>query len=310
MILNLLSSKNFITFNKIVAKKLGLESALTLGEICSLSNIFKDREFYFTYSQIADETCLSEYAVKKAVQKLVTLGILSIKRKGIPCKSWYTISENKIIEILESDFHSSSPYESEGTRDYESEESSTDEIGGSFKYKDIREKYKEKDIISCSTNNDNDNFLESNPKSKKETPPKKFVKPCVEEIADYCKERGNSIDAQYFFDYYESKGWLIGKNHMKDWKACVRTWERKEVARKKTERKESAYGDFANVFEARAYSEEMIAKDNSLYDFFDKHYNDWLLAHCPTGSAFDIFRQKQTSIDEKNGRSYDYWSND
>ena len=237
MILNLLSSKNFITFNKIVAKKIGLESALTLGEICSLSNIFKDREFYFTYSQIADETCLSEYAVKKAVQKLVTLGILNIKRKGIPCKSWYTISENKIIKILESDFHSSSPYESEGTRDYESEETSTDEIGGSFKYKDIKEKYKEKDIISCSTNNDN--FLESNPKSKKETPSKKFLKPSVEEIADYCKERGNSIDAQYFYDYYESKGWLIGKNHMKDWKASVRTWERNSKKSFKPEHQET-----------------------------------------------------------------------
>lgn len=55
---------------------------------------------------------------------------------------------------------------------------------------------------------------------------KKFVKPTVEEIGAYCKERNNRIDPQKFFDYYESNGWKVGKNPMKDWKAAVRTWER------------------------------------------------------------------------------------
>lgn len=55
---------------------------------------------------------------------------------------------------------------------------------------------------------------------------KRFQKPTVEELNAYCKERGNGIDAQGFFDYYESKGWVIGKSPMKDWKAAVRNWER------------------------------------------------------------------------------------
>lgn len=55
---------------------------------------------------------------------------------------------------------------------------------------------------------------------------KRFVKPKVEEIEAYCKERSNSVDAQHFFDYYESKGWKVGKSPMKDWKSAVRTWER------------------------------------------------------------------------------------
>lgn len=54
---------------------------------------------------------------------------------------------------------------------------------------------------------------------------KRFVKPTVEEVKAYCEERGNGIDPQTFIDYYESKGWTVGKNPMKDWKACVRTWE-------------------------------------------------------------------------------------
>lgn len=54
----------------------------------------------------------------------------------------------------------------------------------------------------------------------------KFCKPTIPEIESYCRERGNTIDAEEFFNFYESKGWVIGKSPMKDWKACIRTWER------------------------------------------------------------------------------------
>jgi len=57
---------------------------------------------------------------------------------------------------------------------------------------------------------------------------KYFNKPKIEEIENYCLERNNNIDAYSFFNYYESKGWMIGKNKMKDWKAAVRTWELRE----------------------------------------------------------------------------------
>lgn len=51
-------------------------------------------------------------------------------------------------------------------------------------------------------------------------------KPTVEEIKAYCKERKNNIDAEQFFDYYTSNGWMVGKVKMKDWQAAIRTWER------------------------------------------------------------------------------------
>ena len=57
-------------------------------------------------------------------------------------------------------------------------------------------------------------------------PTKRFKKPTIEEIQAYCDERNNGIDAERFYDYYESKGWKVGKTPMKDWKASVRTWER------------------------------------------------------------------------------------
>lgn len=55
---------------------------------------------------------------------------------------------------------------------------------------------------------------------------KRFTKPTVVDIAEYCVERNNSVDAQKFFDYYSSNGWKVGKNPMKDWRAAVRTWEK------------------------------------------------------------------------------------
>ena len=58
---------------------------------------------------------------------------------------------------------------------------------------------------------------------------KRFKKPTIEEVSVYCRERKNIIDAEYFVDYYESKGWYVGKSPMKDWKAAVRNWERQEM---------------------------------------------------------------------------------
>jgi hypothetical protein len=54
----------------------------------------------------------------------------------------------------------------------------------------------------------------------------RFIPPTLDEVKAYCTERKNNIDPQHFIDYYESNGWKVGKNPMKDWKAAVRTWER------------------------------------------------------------------------------------
>lgn len=53
-----------------------------------------------------------------------------------------------------------------------------------------------------------------------------FSPPPIDEIREYCRSRNNNVDPEQFYDFYESKGWMIGKNRMKDWKAAVRTWER------------------------------------------------------------------------------------
>ena len=55
---------------------------------------------------------------------------------------------------------------------------------------------------------------------------RRFTPPSVDEVAAYCRERGNAVDAQRFVDFYAASGWMRGKTPIRDWKACVRTWER------------------------------------------------------------------------------------
>ena len=76
-------------------------------------------------------------------------------------------------------------------------------------------------------------------------PAKKFQKPTIEQIRAYCKEAGKDIDAEAFFDFYEAKGWVVGRSPMKDWKAAVRNWAKNEsqFLRRKNNDKEDEYAD-------------------------------------------------------------------
>jgi hypothetical protein len=62
----------------------------------------------------------------------------------------------------------------------------------------------------------------------KQSKPKRFTAPTVEEVAEYTRSRAGkpNVDAETFVDFYASKGWMVGRNKMKDWKAAVRTWEK------------------------------------------------------------------------------------
>lgn len=70
----------------------------------------------------------------------------------------------------------------------------------------------------------------------------RFTPPSVDEVSDYCNQRNNLVDAETFIDFYQAKGWMVGKNKMKDWKACVRTWETNRKQRSKP-RKEGTIKD-------------------------------------------------------------------
>jgi predicted phage replisome organizer len=73
------------------------------------------------------------------------------------------------------------------------------------------------------------NYMGENSQTKK---PKAKIPPDIEEVEAYCKERNNEINPSTFIDFYTARGWMIGKNKMKDWKAAVRTWEQNDKNRK------------------------------------------------------------------------------
>lgn len=82
--------------------------------------------------------------------------------------------------------------------------------------------------VSDSVSVDNNSVILKEKENTNVFPKKKssrFIKPSVEEVDAYVKEKGYHIDAQKFVNYYESKGWVVGKSPMKDWKAACRTWE-------------------------------------------------------------------------------------
>lgn len=86
---------------------------------------------------------------------------------------------------------------------------------------------KEKLTDNTNINITNTNLTDSNRGSL-------FKKPTLDDINNYCFERKNNIDAETFFNFYASKDWLIGKNKMKDWKACIITWEKRDTNKPKT----------------------------------------------------------------------------
>lgn len=71
------------------------------------------------------------------------------------------------------------------------------------------------------------------------TPPARFTPPTPEEVREYCRERGNSVDPDRFCDFYAGKGWMIGKNPMEDWKAVVRTWEKEDEEKQRSPKRKT-----------------------------------------------------------------------
>ena len=131
----------------------------------------------------------------------------------------------------------------------------------------INDKYEltiEKDIAKqmLSQNSIEENSIEYNIKEKVKR--KVFEKPTIEMIQKYCRERNNGINANAFYDFYESKDWMVGKNKMKDWKACIRTWE----SRSKKESKEIIPSWYKKEFKDEKCSPEELAELEELMKDF------------------------------------------
>ncbi len=97
-------------------------------------------------------------------------------------------------------------------------------------YTTVYEPYQAKDKTETKDKT-KDNSLPPNGVS--DTRAKRFSPPTLDDVSAYIRERGSNVDAQRFLDFYTAKGWMVGKNRMKDWKAAVRTWEKRDSEQNK-----------------------------------------------------------------------------
>lgn len=89
----------------------------------------------------------------------------------------------------------------------------------------------------------------------------KFIKPTIEEIKDYCLEIKSTINAEQFLDYYDSNGWQVGKVKMKDWKATIRNWQRKQKPKQQEQTKQPL-----TVEQLAIETKKLIASNGGVYD--------------------------------------------
>lgn len=79
---------------------------------------------------------------------------------------------------------------------------------------------------------------------------KKFIPPTLEEVQEYCRTRGNKVNAEQFIDYYSARGWKLKSGTMRDWRAAIRTWERNGYDDNPAAKKDTKF----NTFEQRDYN--------------------------------------------------------
>lgn len=192
-----------IFFLPTLAVGIGLNEAILLQKIhgwlqCTPKEHVGRNWIYNSYKSWHEQLpFMSESTIKRAMKNLIDNGIVithNFNKQSFDKTLWYSIDYEKLDETV---------------RTIDS----------------VKMTLRECQNDTTNTNiyyNNKENINNINIINTKE----RFRKPTLEEVEEYCKERGNSVNPQTFIDFYESKGWKIGKSPMKDWKACVRTWEK------------------------------------------------------------------------------------
>lgn len=131
--------------------------------------------------------------------------------------------------FLETKFDDFKDFFDENEKKYQEKVERINKINSNRNDIDTKSSQSRDDIVSDNVNdyvNDIDKEKEDTIVSSKEKSASRFIPPTVAEVRAYCQERRNNVDPETFVDFYTGKGWMVGKNKMKDWKAAVRTWEK------------------------------------------------------------------------------------
>ncbi len=254
---NFTGEDNFIVIPCILVKFTGdIDSAILLNQIIYWSDKGDDGTFYKTYKEWEDEICLSEYKVRKCVLKFKEMGFLetTIKKANGSPTVFYTFKwdnfKNGFLNFLRNQTEKTSEtklkkLQKPNCKNLRNHSEKTSETKLKKLQKPCTENTTEnttKNTTKSTIDKESNIFVNKNitkEKDKKQTlknsssnntitkEKQNFVPPTVEEVQDYIYEKKYSIDAEAFVAFYESKGWMIGRNKMRNWKAALVTWEKR-----------------------------------------------------------------------------------
>ena len=177
---------------------------LTMAGRCNANGmIFLTETFPYSTKMLADELDFEESTVKLALSVFEMLGMVTFNGDFISISGWEEYQNNeRLSEIRE--------YNRLAKRRSRERQKLLQDVNDMS--------------MTCQSCQDTDIDIDIDKEKKR----KRFSPPSVDEVKAYCDERNNKVDAERFVEFYSSKGWMVGKNKMKDWKACVRTWEKRE----------------------------------------------------------------------------------
>lgn len=195
---------------------------LTLAGRCNSGGmIFLTENIPYTPKMLADELDFEESTVTLALQALERLGMVSTTTSGfINLPGW---EDHQNIEGMEKIRESKRLAQARWREKQKALAAAVDEpVDTTVDSTENENNNADKDIDKDIDKEKEDISLPAEAPTKT----KRFSPPSTEEVAAYCQERKNGIDADAFVDYYSARNWTMGKTKMKDWKAAVRTWER------------------------------------------------------------------------------------
>lgn len=240
----------YVTFNPEIAVELGSNNAaLLLSFLSDLDVSIKrgGREFFHEAADIRKKLNLGDYEFRAAKKVLMDRGILSAKRRGVDPKLWYTIHRDALHSLM---IETSARLQSEQDADHlryreEHPEEQVEPLESSAPNGEINNGHCGKPTMGSVGNQQwiiKSNLTTSTQEERGQSlQPRRFSAPSEEDARAYAQALGMpSSEGSAFIDFHTSKGWVIGKSPMKDWKAAMRTWHRRYCDRRKTQPPSSA----------------------------------------------------------------------
>ena len=172
------------------------------------------KEYFESAENAAAFLGLTAYAVQEAKRVLERLGYIRCVENTGRGKRYVSDLQTGLVENSQEPDQSQS---SENARSSKSPSQTSQNAKSDLANREVRP----------SKSLDIDKNIDKNENIKKNIKKERFVKPAIEEIEAYVKEKNLNVDPEYFYDYYESNGWKVGKDTMKDWQATVRNWHRR-----------------------------------------------------------------------------------